>query len=91
MKSPIRTESARRPGIWDTVDILCRLEPVRMLEAGLEHLPDLRLKPRPLDGTVDSPSATVIVELVHPHLIEVAGLLSYLVLLAYDRARKPHQ
>lgn len=41
--------------------------------------------------TVDSPSATVIVELVHPHLREVPGLLPCLVLLAHDRARQPHQ
>ena len=55
------------------VDILCRLDPVRKLEAGLEHLPGFRLKPRPLDGTVDSPSAPVVVELVHPYLREVPG------------------
>lgn len=66
-------------------DILCRLDPVRKLVAGLEHLPGLRLKPRPLDGTVDSPSAPVVVELVHPRPREVPGLLPYLVLLAHDR------
>ena len=73
------------------VDILCRLDSVRKLEDGLEHLPGLRLKPRPIDGAVDSPSATVVVELVHPHLREVPGLLPYLALLAHDRAREPHQ
>ena len=46
-----------------------------MLEAGLEHLSGLRLKPRPLDGTVGSPSAPVVVGLVHPHIREVHGLL----------------
>lgn len=55
------------------VDILCRLDPVRKLEAGLEHLPGVRLKSRPLDGAVDSPSAPVVVKLVHPHLREVPG------------------
>ena len=59
---PIRSESARRPRIWNTVDILCRLDPVRKLEAGLEHLPCLRLEPHPIDGTVDPPGATVVVE-----------------------------
>lgn len=29
----------------------------------------------PLDGTVDSPSATAVVGLVHPHIREVHGLL----------------
>lgn len=29
----------------------------------------------PLDGTVDSPSATVVVGLLHPHIREVHGLL----------------
>ena len=79
------------PGTKNTVDILCRLDPVRKLEAGLEHLPGLRLKPRPLDGTADSPSTTVVVELVLPHFREVPGLLPYLVLLAHDCAREPHQ
>lgn len=47
------------------------------------------LEPRLLDGTVDSPSATVVVELVHPHLREVSRLLLYLVLLAHERACEP--
>lgn len=42
-------------------------------------------------GTVNYPSTTVVVELVHPHLRGVPGLLPYLVLLAHGRARDPHQ
>lgn len=91
MYRPVRSESARRPGIWNTVDILCGLDPVRKLEAGFEHPPGLRLKPCPIDGTVDTPSSTVVVELVHPYFREIPGLLPYLVLLAHDRAREPHQ
>lgn len=33
----------RLPGIRNELDILCRIDPVRMLEAGLEHFPRLRL------------------------------------------------
>lgn len=54
-------------------------------------LPRLCLKPRPVDGAVDSSSAPVVVELVHPRLREVPGLLPYLVLLANARAREPHR
>ena len=46
-------------------DILCRLDPVRKLEAGLYHLPGLRLQPRPVDLPVDPERATLVVELVH--------------------------
>jgi len=44
-----------------------------------------------LDGTVDSPSAPVVVGLVRPRPREVPGLLPYLVLPVHDRAREPHQ
>lgn len=66
--APNRSESARRPGTWNTVDIPCRLDPVRKLEAGLEYLPGLRLKPSPVDRPVDSAPAPLVAELVHPRL-----------------------
>ena len=37
------------------------------------------------------PECAVAVELAHPRLREVPGLLPYLVLLAHDRTREPHQ
>lgn len=72
-------------------DILCRLDPVRKLEAGLYHLPGLRLELGPVYPPFDSAPAPLVVELVHPRLREVPGLLPYLVLLAHDRAGEPHE
>ena len=50
-----------------------------------------RLQPRPVDGAVDPARAPLVVELVHPRLREVPGLLPYLVLLAHDRAGQARQ
>ena len=81
----------RRPGTWNTVDILCRLDPARKLEAGFDHLPGLRLQPRPVERPVDPARAALVVEPHHLRLREVPGLLPCLVLLAHDRAGQPHQ
>ena len=42
-------------------DILCRLDPVRKLEAGLYHLPGLRLKLGPVYPPFDSAPAPLVV------------------------------
>lgn len=43
VQSPIRSESARRSGIWNMVDILCCLDSVLRLEARFDHLSGLRV------------------------------------------------
>lgn len=65
MQCPIRSKSARRPGTWNALGILCCPNPGRKLEAGFYHLPGLCIQPRPVARFVDPSVAALVVELGH--------------------------
>ena len=65
-------------------DILCRLDPVRKFEAGLDHLPGLHFQPSPVDRPLDPATPILAVGLHHLGLGEAARFLRGLVLLAHD-------
>ena len=71
--------------------ILCRLDPVRKLEAGPDHLPRVDFQLGPVRGPSSSVNPPLVVELVPLVLRKVVRLPPRLVLLAHDGAGRAHE